>query len=257
MSATTYFKEEEFTSLVTELSEKYTLEEYDAKDAINKAISKIYGFERVSISKEGAIVGIISNKNSAVYELKHYNVSKTKYKEFLDVLDNELYLKSIEKIQSKFQDIIKNSKNIVYGKLKEKKEKTLIFKLFNKNSLEIKNFYIEIKQKDLFANESCTQGKGFLFHVPKREKIEVNNGIFKIKAVRKHNEIIRHIVNNTFREIKKTLGRSCGYKKCFIDIKSKRITLLLSAYLSPAVKEFLENKLRELDNFKVIYRSVS
>jgi hypothetical protein len=257
VSSNDLLKKEEYNSLINELSNKYSLETYEIQDSITKTISKIYGFENAVVNTNGSIIGIVKTK-SYDFELQHYNISKAKHKQFLNLLEQELYIKTSTFIKNKISRIIKMSNQILYGKIKEENGNLLKFKLFNKNGQEINNFFAEINKKDFFTNEIKQelfkeQNRGFLLYIPKREKISLENGILSIKAIRKHSEIVRYIINNRLKSIKEKLGESYGYDKCIINIKTKTITLFLKLYFSNAVKEYFEESLKEYEDFKIVY----
>ena len=249
------FEKEEISTLIFELSKKYSLETYEVKDSISSTVAKVYGFERAVVTSKGSIIGL--NKTSShSFDLKHYNLSKVKHKQFLNELEQSLHEKTSKIIKNKISKIISFGNYILYGKIKEEKGNLLKFKLFNKNGQEIKNFYAFINKDEFFTNEINKKDfleKGYLLYIPKREKLNIKNGILSIKAIRKHNEIIRYIINNRFKDIKSKLGASYGYDKCIIDIKSKKIILFLKLFFSKPVKEYFEEALAEYEDFKIIY----
>jgi hypothetical protein len=237
--------------LVEDLANKFALETYEVKDAINISLSKVYGLRKIVVTANGSILGIKNTTNE--FDIKHYNISNKNFKIFTDYLDVELYNRSTNKIKKSIYKIIKTNKNILYSKVVEINNNVYKLKILNKNGKEIKNFFVFIKKENFFKNENPKIDDGFLIYIPKREKLHVENGFFYIKAVRKHESVIRYIINNRFKNIKKHFGSIYGYNKCIINIESKKIVLKLRIFFSDVIKEYFEESLKEFDDFKVIY----
>lgn len=82
-----------------------------------------------------------------------------------------------------------------------------------------------------------------MLYIPKREKIKMSNGIFKVNAFRKHPEIIRLKLNSLFKEIKETLGKAYGYEKLLINLKEKNNNNFKS-FLFRSDKKFFNRRTR-------------
>jgi len=255
-----FFKSDDFLSLIDELSQKYNVEDSVAQECIIKSLSDAYGYERLIINEDGSILGLNSKNKTSSFDLKHHNISKDVYKQFQINLSNEFYSQSFLNIENRFKELIKNSQSIFYGKVHDCNEQEITFKLFDSNTKELKNFYAIVKndKKFLFSKERVNDfyeqsEKGMLLYIPQREKIVQSNGIFYIKAVRKHEKIIRYKINTVFKKLRDAVGISYGYKRCFIDTKQNKITLFLGLFFSPAAQEFFEKELCELEDFNLIY----
>jgi len=254
-----FLKRKNQEQLIDELCNKYNLERFEVLGIIKNAIAEIYGFSNVSISDEGSLIGlVIEGRNK--YKIKYYNVSKDKYKSFKDMLSKKLLELSFKKIISYFESIVQSNRNMIYGRVKDIKDGNVRFKLYNVHNKEIKNFVAElpISEKHFFSNEYhqklyTYEDEGFLFFVPKRFKVIQKNGIFKVKVVRVHEQVIRHKINSIFKELKEKLGKSYGYNKCIIDLKKKRITLFVRMFFSDKIQAFFKEELGELDDFEIIY----
>lgn len=260
MQHNNFFKSEELLSLIEELSSKYNIDKIDANECVISSLSKAYGYKRVVVNPDGSITGLKQESKKEDFKLTHHNISKKIYKKFQEELSKEFYRKSFEKIENKFSNLVKNNNQIMYGRVQEYSEEEIVFKLFDTNGNQIKNFLAVVpnNKKFLFENEVNNNfykqsEKGMLLYIPKREKIIQTNGIFKIKAVRRHEIIIRHHINTVFRKLKDILGVGYGYKKCFINLKEKKITIFLNLFFSPSAQEYFENKIKEVDNLNFVY----
>jgi hypothetical protein len=257
MQFNNFFKQDELSILINELSKKYNINDIEVNDCINKALAECYGYERVTFNKDGSILGLKKELNSNV--IKHHNISKKIYNSFQKKLSEHFYNKSFEKIEKKFKTLIITNQNIFYGKIVETGPTELKLSLYDKTGNRINNFFVTIikKSKNIFKNEllNCRYDldEGMLIYIPKREKIIEKSGIFSVKAVRKHPEIIRLKINSLFKEIKEKLGKSYGYEKVLINLKNKQIVIVSKLYFSEVVKNFLTEELQKIDEFKLIF----
>ena len=254
------FNKDELKSLIRELSDKYNIDELEVDECVKDSLAKAYNYERIIINDNGSITGLKKNKNNINYDLVQHNISKDIYKNFKFILSSAFFSKSFLRIEDHFTNLIKTSDNIFYGKITEYTNNQIVFKLYDSNNNELKNFYAVMKnsKRYLFENETKNSlykqiNAGMLLYIPKREKIKINNGIFTIRAVRKHERIIRFKINSIFKNLRKMLGVSYGYDKCFINTNTKTITIFLNFYFSPAAKQYFEKSILELDEFKIIY----
>lgn len=249
----------DFEKLISELSIKYLIEEYEVKAIINNSLSEVYQLEGVSLDlKKGTLLGINKEKPTDSFDLKYFNISNKKYNAFLKLLNNKLFELSSDRLSDKFKNLLAKSNNILYGRVEEVKDNRVKLSLYNRRNNKINNFILFLKVSEFFDNEILNRnyanlGKGFLLHVSERIKPKHKNGFFHITGTRKHPEIVRYYINNIFGKIKENLGKSYGYEKCIIDIKNKKITLILNLYFSNTVKKYFEEQLEELDKFKIIY----
>lgn len=257
MQFNNYFNPEKLSLLIEELSKKYNINDIDVSDCINKALSECYGYERVVFNKDGSITGLLKENGRNV--IKHHNISKKIYNTFQKKLSEQFYSKSFQRIEKKFKSLINLNESIFYGKVVEVNNTEIKLSLYDKTGKKINNFYAIIKKKSnyIFKNELINKrydlDKGLLLYIPKREKIEMRNGIFKVNAFRKHPEIIRLKLNSLFKEIKETLGKAYGYEKLLINLKQKKITIISNLFFSDVVKNFLIEELEEIDEFKIIF----
>jgi hypothetical protein len=244
--------------LIDELCCKYNLESFEIRDIIKTAIIKTYNFINVSISEDGYLLGL-KNNDTSYYEIQYYNMSKKKYNQFKELLEKQLLSYSLEKIKKYFFSIVKTNHNILYARPARITKEQVEFKFFNRNQKEIKNFYalLDIRSENFFGNEFKQElfkyeDEGFLFYIPKREKIIQDNGRFRVKIIRVHEQIIRHKINSIFNKLK-NLGNTYGYTKCIIDLKRRRITLFINMFFSKKIQDFFKEELQEIDNFEIVY----
>lgn len=252
-----YFIQDKLSGFIGELSKKYSINEIEVNDCINKALSECYGYERVTFNKDGSLTGLLKEENKNV--IKHHNISKKIYGQFQKKLTEQFFIKSFSKIEKKFKQLIKTNENIFYGKVTEEGPTEIKLALYDKKGNKINNFFVYIKKKSkfIFKNELLNKryvlDEGMLIYIPKREKIEQKNGIFVTNAIRKHPEIIRLKINSLFKELKENLGKSYGYEKVLINLKEKRITIITNLFFSDVVRNFLKKELLEIDDFELIF----
>jgi hypothetical protein len=228
------------------------------REIIKKAVSKTYGFLDVSLSQTGYFIGL--SDKQGYYKTEYYIMSNEKHKLFKRLLNEQLMQFSLNKIKTFFLGILKANKNILFGHpVKITKDNKVEFEFYNKNNKKINNFFaqVEIKPNNFFSNEFKEElfkydSEGFLFYIPKREKIKQKNGRFEVKAIRVHEQVVRHKINSIFNKLKE-LGKSYGYNKCIIDLKRKRVTLFVKMYFSKKIQDFFKEELAELDDFEIIY----
>lgn len=257
MQFNNYFNQEKLSLLIEELSKKYNINDIEVSDCINKALSECYGYERVVFNKDGSITGLLKEKGKHV--IKHHNISKKIYNTFQKKLSEQFYSKSFQRIEKKFKSLINMNESIFYGKIVEVNSTEIKLSLYDKTGKKINNFYAIIKKKSNYIfkkeliNKRYDLEKGLLLYIPKREKIKMSNGIFKVNAFRKHPEIIRLKLNSLFKEIKETLGKAYGYEKLLINLKEKKITIISNLFFSEVIKNFLIEELEVIDEFKIIF----
>lgn len=253
-----FFNRDKLDILIKELSAKYSIDEIEVNDCINKALSESYGYERVVFNKDGSITAL-KKQGSFKNEIKHHNISKKIYKVFQNKLSSMFYQKSFQKIENKFKSLAKANENILYGKIIEVNNEEIKLNIYDKANIKINNFYVSVKKKSkyIFKNELHNDkydiNEGMLIYIPERQKIEEKNGKFYISASRKHPEIIRLKINSYFKEIKSKLGKSYGYEKILINLKEKKITIITKLNFSQVVRNYLQNKLIEIDDFELIF----
>lgn len=255
----TFLEKEQYKLLIDELFDKYYIESFEVRNIINIALSKTYNCQTVSLSDEGYIIGLFLMDMSKKYQLKYFNISQQKYQKFLKILNEELMNCSLKKVQKIFRSIVSGNNGFIYAQPCKVKNNQVEFRFYNKNKKEIKNFYTELQvsERNFFKQEFLEkrylyENEGFLFYVPKREKIKEYNGRFKVKVIRVHEQVVRHKLNTIFKKIKHNLGKSYGYEKCYIDLKNKKITLFINTLISNEIKQFITSELLELDSFELI-----
>lgn len=259
MEFNAFFSKENISELLTELSQKFNIEEHEVNDCITSSLAKAYKYERVMFNEDGSITGVKRTEKNT-FNLIHHNISRKIYKQFEKILHNEFYTKSFLKIELRFTKLIDESNNIFFGKVIDTNEKEVVFELYDSSNNKLKNFYgvLAISKNKIFTNELNNglynqKEKGLLLYIPKREKIIQKNGKFFIKCIRKHPDIIRFLLNNIFKDIKKKLGFSYSYNKCFINLRNKKITLFTNISFSDVVIEYINKRLNMLDYFDVTY----
>lgn len=254
-----FFNKEKISELLTELSQKFNIDENEVNECIVTSLAKAYKYERITFNADGSITGVKkTDKNS--FTLIHHNISRKIYKQFEKILHNEFYNKSFLKIEKRFDKLILESHNIFFGKCYENNDNNVVFELYDSNNTKLKNFYavLNLDKNKIFSNEFNNglynqKEKGLLLYIPKREKISQVNGKFYIKSIRRHPDIIRFLLNNIFKDIKSKLGGTYSYNKCFINLRLKKITLFTNVSFSDVVREFINKRLSILEDFEVTY----
>lgn len=258
MSYNDFFSSNNLDKLVHELSSKYSINNNEVMECINKALSKSYNYDRVVFNKDGSITGMKKVKNTNV--IKHHNISKKIYKNFQNNIHNEFYQSSFKKIEKQLSKLIIKSNNIFFGKIVETNNESFKLALYDRNSTQLKNFYaiIQKKSNSIFKNELYNKkyeelDTGLLIYIPKREKIKIEEGRFFIKAIRKHETLVRYKINNIFKELNRVLENTYSYKKCFINLKKKTITFFTNIRFSEVAMNFINKELLKIDDFKITY----
>lgn len=244
-----------FNSLIEDLSKKYGLHNFEIRNLINETLIELYNVNNLSLDEENKSFLAIVDDKEFKFKTKYFNVSNKHFTKLISKLETKLLENSLERINLELNHLVKISNNVLYGRVEGMDGNSIVFNLYNKNNKKIYNFIAKVKVYDMYKNElkNIEKGDGILLYIPKRAKPINKNGLFHIKAIRKHPVVLRHLINNSFKDIRKKLNSNHAYSRCMIKDKEKEILIFSKVSFSEPVREYIQEEINRLDNYKIIF----
>ena len=217
-------QKELFNKLYIEYSQRYLIPLEEIKHIINQALTKTYNSALpVVVDDKNITITVIKN---GVYELKKIVISQKKEKQFATNLSELIISHTIKTHTHTLRSILKNTNNILYAAPVQFNQTTneLTLQLYNSNKSKINNFFIIVKQNNLFSISYKNDNLYIVSPIKNFYPIH-KDGKFYIYGTTKNTAVVKAIVLGVFKKVNEVLPKK--YLVQNVIFNNETITIFL------------------------------